>query len=338
MNSTARAKPDTEGRWALGVDIGGNSLKMGLIGIDGKLDSISPIPTPSGSDAVDRIVEQVETIGRSLLDRAEGEVGAVGVVAPGIIDSERGVAVTAANMPWNDDRLAERIEQALGLPSFLGHDVRAAAVAEAVWGAARNVDDFLLIALGTGVGAAGFRRNASARQDQNLVGELGHTSVAFDGPRCPCGRLGCLEVFASGKGLGARYGDRTGTGLGLDGLDVQRRLQEGDPDAAAVWDDAASALTAGILNCLVLLEFSPELILIAGGVADAGPVLLNPVLAAMRAAYPRFLTEQQRYRQGRRAEVRISAYGRRSGLAGAGALAWIRLGFSPQMLWKARGA
>jgi glucokinase len=320
-------------RQVIGVDIGGSSIKLGLIGMDGRYESIPPIPTPRGRDAVDCIIARITDAGLSLVNRAGAHPEAVGLVIPGVIDQRRGVAVTATNMPWNNDPLAERVEDALKLRTFLGHDVRAAAVGEAMWGAGRNVDEFLLIALGTGVGAAAYRRRASADEDRVLVGEFGHTSVALYEPRCRCGRDGCVEALASGRALAERYRKRTGYKGKLNGRVVQKRMEAEDPDAMAVWCEAARALAAAILNCLVLVEFSPQLILLAGGLADAGDLLLKPVLAAIKAKYPRFLSKEQLYEQKRKALVQISSYGRLSGLAGAGALAWIRLNVSREELW-----
>lgn len=263
------------------LDVGGTTMKGAIVGPDGATCGLLRRPTPHdrGPDAV---VDAVgATLGVLLEDaRRRGlEVAAAGVVVPGIVDEERGVAVFSANLGWRDLPLRTLLEARTGLPVGFGHDVRAGALAEATFGAARDVRDWLFVPVGAGIAGAVFV-DGRLLVAGGHAGELGHLSVDPAGERCRCGGRGCVETVASGSALARRYAARTGRPV-AGAAAVAARVREGDPDAVAVWDDAVAALAHGLAAAVALV--APRLVVVGGGLAGSGDLLLRPLSEALLA-------------------------------------------------------
>jgi glucokinase len=205
------------------------------------------------------------------------EVRAVGLALPGIVDSERGVSVYAANLDLRDEPLAAPVSRRLGLPVRLGHDVTVAAEAERRSGAARDVVDPVVVVIGTGIAAVSYVHGQRVLGISGQAGELGHLVVRANGPVCGCGARGCLEAVASASAVVRAYRERSGQDV-AGAHEVVSRLEH-DPDAAAVWAEATSALADGLLAATALL--APGAIVLGGGLAEAGPALVEPVRAWM---------------------------------------------------------
>ena len=179
-------------------------------------------------------------------------MAALGVAVPGIIDEQRGVAVMAANLGWRETPVSALLSEATGLPVALGHDVRAACVAEWQLGAARGSDDALLVALGTGIGA-GVVSDGRLLVGGGYAGQLGHVVVDPGGARCTCGQYGCLATLASATAVVRRYAERaaaTSTPGDLTARDVARLARTGDLAAAAVWAEAVAALADALATAV----------------------------------------------------------------------------------------
>ncbi|WP_344440900.1 ROK family protein [Kitasatospora nipponensis] len=294
----------------IALDVGGTGMKGALLDRDLRPLATLRRPTPrdAGPDAVvDAIAATLE-----LLSRRAGEQGVTvlraGVVVPGIVDEERARAVFSANLGWRDLPMRALLEQRCGLPVTLGHDVRACGSAEAELGAARGARDVLFVAIGTGIAAAVISDGRPVRAGGH-AGELGHLVVEPDGAPCGCGARGCLETVASAAAVAGAFTARSGRSV--DGADqVAALLALGDPNAEAVWRRATEALADALAIATTLL--APELIVLGGGLAEAGELLLTPV----RAALAERLTFQ------RQPAVVRAALGDEAGCLGAGLHAW----------------
>jgi glucokinase len=267
--------------WVAALDVGGTAMKGALVGPDGATRCPLRRPTPhrQGPGAV---VDAAGGALRALLEDARRErleVATAGVVVPGIVDDARGVAVFSANLGWRDLPLRAPLEERTGLPVALGHDVRAGALAEATLGAARGEADVLFVPVGAGIAAAAIvdRRLLVAG---GYAGELGHLQVDPGGEPCGCGGRGCLETVASGAALARRYAARAGRPV-AGAAAVAERVRAGDPDAAAVWADAVAALAQGLAAAVALL--GSRLVVVGGGLAGAGDLLLHPLTEALLA-------------------------------------------------------
>ncbi|MGN6605952.1 MAG: ROK family protein [Jatrophihabitans sp.] len=242
------------------VDVGGTTIKGARVAADGTVLQVLDVPTPQGDEAVRAVVKLVAEL------RSPG-TAAVGVVTPGTVDEASGVVRRAVNLGWTDVPLRAVLADETALPVGTGHDVTWAARAEH---AARPRPDLFFVALGTGIAAAHLVDGEPRRGASGAAGELGHIVVRPDGEPCTCGGRGCLETLASGRAIVQR-----------SGLDAATLLAGG---AAPVWDDATAALGDALATATALLD--PGVIVLGGGLADAGVRLLEPVRARLASALP----------------------------------------------------
>ncbi|MGW8764126.1 ROK family protein [Streptomyces sp. NPDC055815] len=293
----------------LALDVGGTVMKGAVL--DPVMRPVAslrrPTPRSEGPEAV------VDAIAATLLDlerlAAERElrVEHAGVVVPGIVDEGMQRAVWSANIGWRDLPLAAALTTRTGLPVTLGHDVRAGGAAECALGAARGARNVLFVAVGTGIAAALSVDGRPVRAG-GFAGEIGHVRVR-GGTACPCGGAGCLETVASARAVASAYTARSGRPAG-GASDVAARLRAGDPVARAVWDEAVEGLAEAL--AVVTSLVAPELVVLGGGLAEAGRLLLDPVRDRLDA----LLTFQ------RRPVLVRAGLGDQAGCLGAGLTAW----------------
>ena len=247
---------------------------------------------------------RVSDIGRgdtaeTILDRLEAEVGkaiaAVGLGIPCTIDRERGLAISAVNLPIVDVPVRDEMRARLGLPVFVDNDANLAALAEHRYGAAREARNAVMLTVGTGIGGGMVLDGQLYRGSTGAGAELGHVVVDDDGPPCQgnCPNRGCVETFASGVALaregaaaaerapGSELGRRLAAGEPIDGRVVTNAALEGDEVAAEVVRSAGASL--GVALASLANAFEPEVIVVGGGVMAAGELLLEPARAEVRA-------------------------------------------------------
>jgi glucokinase len=253
------------------VDLGGTRTKAALI--DRALGVVTQVVEPTPGDLADTIGPTVADVVARLVQTTPGtRVVGCGVVVPGLVDETTGVGVLSVNHGWRDLPIRSLVTSAVGVPTAVGHDVRAGLIAEARLGAAVGARDALFLPLGTGIAAA-LMVDGHVLSGGGWAGELGHVSVDPDGPSCRCGGVGCLEVIASAAAVGREYTARTGETV--DARIVAERVAAGDPVAVAVWERAVSALARAILSTLTLTGI--DLVLVGGGLAQSGELLLGPL-------------------------------------------------------------
>ncbi len=269
---------------------------------------------PTGRErGPDAVVEAILGFAAELRDRGTARFGtpaaAAGVAVPGIVDEASGTAVYAANLGWRDVPLRALLSERLGgIPVALGHDVRTGGLAEGRIGAGRDAGRFLFVPLGTGIAGAigiGGRIEAGAH---GSAGEIGHIVVRPGGRACGCGQRGCLETLASAAAVGRDWAAACGD-PGAGAADAAKAVASGDERALAVWRDAVDALADGLVTGLTLLD--PEMLIIGGGLAEAGDTLFTPLREAVR----RRVTFQ------RLPSIVPAALGDAAGCLGAGLLA-----------------
>nr|WP_269440577.1 ROK family protein [Micromonospora tarapacensis] len=267
------------------MDVGGTGMKCALIRADGEVVHAERHPTEAGRGA-DAVIETVLAVADGLAGkaRADGHTPtALGIVVPGVVDEPRGVAVWSANVGFRDVPLRELAAKRLGLPTALGHDVRAGGLAEARIGAGRDAGHVLFVAIGTGIAAAHVVAGSAVTGAHGAAGELGHILVRPDGPRCGCGRRGCLETVASASAVARRYAELGAAGTGrttVTAAEVAARAATGEELASRVWQEAVEALADGLATGQALYDV--ETVVLGGGLAQAGAGLFDPLRAAMR--------------------------------------------------------
>lgn len=256
------------------IDIGGSWIKGALVGADAKPMAAERVATPDASE--DDLVEAVATLAVRLSEHARRRgtpAVAVGVSTAGVIDEGSGTARLGANLRWSNTALGRHLEERTGLPTTLLHDARAAALAEALLGAGRDAENFMLVILGTGVGGAVVSDGRPLMGSHGLAGEIGHLQLDPSGALCGCGGRGCLELVASGTALSRRYAAATGALLPAEAvLDL---VIDGDPIATGLWSDAVSALAVAVAAAVAVLDI--DLVIFSGGMSAAGDLLLDPL-------------------------------------------------------------
>lgn len=295
------------------IDVGGTTVKSGVLVDGSRLLRRTATPSPTtqetdGTDVLDLVAELVDDLA------THGDVAAVGVVVPGIVDDAAGIGVHSANLGWRDVPFRDAIARRVRLPVAFGHDVRAGALAEARLGGGRGHRDVMFVPVGTGI-AAGLVLAGRPYDGGGWAGEIGHVDVGHDEP-CECGLTGCLEALSSGAAIARRFIARAGREVaGADEVAVLARA--GHPVAAAVWTEAVDALAYALAWSVGLL--APQVIVVGGGLALAGDQLLVPLRANMAA----------RLSFQRVPPLRVAELGDRAGCIGAGLLAMDLLESTP---------
>lgn len=259
----------------IAIDVGGTGMKCAVVDARHRIVVAERHQTRAerGPDAV---VEAIGAVAEGLAGKARADgltPVAIGLTVPGVVDEEHGVAVWSANVHFRDVPLRRLIGDRLGLPVALGHDVRAGGVAEARLGAGRGYRHVLVVPVGTGIAAAHVVDGKAFAGAHGAAGELGHIVVRPGGPPCGCGGHGCLEALASAAAVARAYRDRTGKPASA--AEVVALSTQDDPVAVEVLAVAVDALADGLVTALTL--YDPEIIVLGGGLAEAGEVLLAPL-------------------------------------------------------------
>ncbi|MCR4438216.1 MAG: ROK family protein [bacterium] len=273
----------------IGLDLGGTFLKSALGDMKGRLLQKGKRPSEATAPA-DVIFENMFAAVEELLVAAEqygGVVQAVGVGSPGVIDVHRGRLVgQSPNLPhWANVEIAGRMACHFGLPTFADNDANLMTLAEVTVGAAKGCRHVVCLTVGTGIGGGLYLNGEIYRGNHFAGAELGHTLVEFNGRPCPCGGRGCLEQYASAPATVREYTARLQQAgkpvpSEVDAKLVFERAKLGEPEAVAAVELTSQYLGAGIASFANALN--PEMVVIGGGVADAGPFFIDRVAQAVR--------------------------------------------------------
>ena len=301
-------------RYTLGIDLGGTTTTLGVIGPNAEVVWEQGFPTPRevGFDVFTaRVAAAAETA------RAVFPFDAAGVAVAAQIDAARGVILTSPNLPWENVPVVAVFKAALGVPVVAENDVNAAAYGEYLADADRR-DPFLVVFVGTGVGSGIIARGDLFRGADGFAAEIGHVPVvAAGGERCGCGRYGCLEAYAGGRGILRRASAEGATYDAVD--DVVFAAAAGNDHCRQVLEDAASYLGVALAGAVNLLN--PATVVIGGGVARAWPPLRELAAARMRVSALAVSLAKLR--------LRASTLGTQAGIVGVAALARRRADEAP---------
>jgi glucokinase len=308
---------------ACGVDVGGTKILGGVVDGDGTI--VEELRVTSPATDPDAIQQAIASVVLELKSRHE--ISSVGVGAAGYIDQSRSVVMFAPNIAWRDVDLRQGLEKQVDLPVVIENDANAAAWGEFAYGAGSDVDDLLLVTVGTGVGGGIVLDGSLYRGAFGVGAEIGHMRVVPGGIQCGCGNLGCFEQYASGSALvrDVRAAAKSGSLLARDLVEraggdpdaitgplITECAQAGDPFAVEALATLGRWLGEGIASLTAVLD--PAVVAVGGGVADADDLLLEPARAAFHA---------QLTGRGHRPELQIrkATLGNSAGLIGAADLA-----------------
>lgn len=262
----------------IGVDVTTVAVADGRGTVVAERSRRSAIGSPTRSlEHVSRLLE--EALGDAKVRRRT--LRHATIVLPGLVDRDTAVCVLAPNLDWRDIPVGKLFGDALGLPVTVWNTPHASALAEAHLGAARDVDTFVWLYVGPGVGSAIVQDGALVTGTRGFAGEIGHCRVADDGPQCHCGKYGCLEIYTSADAIG-----RAALDAGVPSRakiprlgDVVRAARDGHAGARAVLDDAGHMLGLGASYLVGILN--PELVVVGGESAEAFEFLLEPLRGAL---------------------------------------------------------
>lgn len=282
----------------VGVDLGGTKTAAALVGADGQVGTVLTVPTParSGPDAIlDSVAALIGSVLAQAADRGPvPRLAAVGIGTAGVVDAGRGTIVSATDVlpGWAGTDVAGGVRARLAglpgavattdLPVVVENDVDAHAAGEAWLGAAAGARIALMVAVGTGVGGAVVLEGTPLRGAHHLAGEMGHMPVpGADDLLCGCGRPGHLEALGSGPALHRHYLRLGGDPAAADTRAVVARATGGDPLAQRAVAESAACVGRAIAAICTVLD--PDVVVIGGGLAEAGPQWWSPMLRALRA-------------------------------------------------------
>jgi glucokinase len=281
----------------IGIDLGGTSIKMGLIDQKGDILHMQESPTPV-KEGYRRVLDVINHMSEKLLLESEyhwENIVGVGIGVPAFLDLSRGIVIEAVNLGWSQVPLKEEVERMWNVPVMIDNDANAAALGEMWIGAGKGASKLICLTLGTGIGGGVIINGNIYHGVNGSAGEIGHITVREQGGRtCNCGKRGCLETEASA------------TAIALDALEQVRKMSTGplkeeydrigkitaksvielanlgDSTCGAILAKAGTVLGKALANMCYLLN--PEKIVIGGGMSSAGDLLFDPLLKAFHGA------------------------------------------------------
>jgi len=313
----------SEGVYAIGLDIGGTNLKGGLVDKNGQLQAALSEPTP-------RSLEKFKVLAESFIARLSKNisVNAVGIGCKGVVDHKTTVLVRSPGdlKHIEGNVLRDLLGPAVAnLPVYADNDARIALIAEWIWGAAKGCENVLMITLGTGVGGGLLMEGKIMRGAHGVAGHVGHMTIDPYGPVCICGNYGCLETVFSARSIEAEAFSAahrrvnsvlTDRGESWECADVFKAAAESDEAAKWIIDRATFHLSAAVASLVHLVD--PELIVLGGQIAEAGPQLLDPLRYE--------LSRRTRFIVGRDVPIVSPRVPSHTGVIGAAGLALLETG------------
>ncbi|MBE6739826.1 MAG: ROK family protein [Ruminococcaceae bacterium] len=284
--------------YCLGIDIGGTKTVVALS--DGKLNIIDSITFKTESQlGAESLVARIKEnylllLGKNQIN--EGEVAFCGVASPGPLDVKRGVIIHISTMGFKNVPIKEMLEKALCLPVFIENDANCAAIAESKIGVAKGLDPLVYVTISTGVGSGIVVNGKILSGHLSSAGELGHVTVVPDGRECPCGKKGCLELYASGTAL-AKDGSLN-KGKELTTKEVFDLYRSGDRQIKEIVDIAARNLGLALSHIYHVID--PAVIVLGGSVTKAYDCFKEPLMEALK--------EYTQYIDSRDFDIRISSF------------------------------
>jgi glucokinase len=314
-------------KYTLGVDLGGTSIKMGIVSEKGKISKKISIESRA-ADGPDAVVGQIKKGIKQLMDKSRKKIYGIGIGAPGVVSVKKGTVENPPNFPdWDKVNLGKLIGKEFDKKVFVENDANAAAIGELIFGAGKKYDSFVMVTLGTGVGGGIIMDNEIYRGEFGAAGEIGHVTIDHDGPQCRCGSKGCIEAYVGNNYLISRIKDELPDHPNskiwelidndLEQLSpkiIDTASEEGDAYAQSIVKQMGYYLGCAFASVSNLLDIST--FIIGGGVSGFGKPLFD---AIKETASSRVLTPLRD-----RIEVHPAKLKNDAGIKGASALVFYK--------------
>ncbi|MBN2411706.1 ROK family protein [candidate division KSB1 bacterium] len=311
----------------IGVDLGATNIKFGLVLPDGNilLERKSETEIHRG---VNYVFDKVADFTHTLADYAgeNYELKGFGIGVPGLIDTRKKELVEASNFPdWRDIKIGYELEKRLNLEIYIDNDANLAALGEYAFGAGRGVTEMLMVTLGSGVGSGLILNGSIYHGSKGAAGEFGHIIIQQNGPLCSCGSRGCVEAFVGKNAILRRMKEilqqdtesilKNHNPTNMTPEDIYFAAEKGDKPAIRLFKEVGESLGVGLGNIANLLNL--ERIVIGGGIANAGDLILN---------HARKVLSENALKTNRESiEIVKAELGERAGIVGAAKLAMMSL-------------
>ena len=286
---------------AIGIDIGGTSIKGAAVYDDGKMLGVFSMPVIKGEPGETTINKLIDLVEQYIKDqKIADQIIGIGIGIPGLLDINKGTVVMSNNLKWEDLPIVDTFKKRLPYPVRISNDANAATLGEALYGAGKGVPYVIMLTLGTGVGGGIVLDGKLYEGNLGQGAELGHIVVQYGGRECTCQRKGCLERYASAtalvmdtkeamekhpESLMHKIAEEQGK---VDGRVAFKAARQNDPAGLAVVEQYIYFLSEGILNYCNI--FRPNIVILSGGIANEGDYLfdrINAYLPKERYGFPR---------------------------------------------------
>ncbi|ACL70354.1 ROK family protein [Halothermothrix orenii] len=279
----------------VGVDLGGTKILTALADARGKIVAKKKLPTEARKGEEKVIQNIVSSIDAVLQEKglSREDVITLGVGSPGPLNTQEGIIYLAPNLGWRNVHIKDILEEETGIPVILENDANAAALGEKWFGAGQDVDNLIYITVSTGIGGGIIINKKIFHGINDGAGEVGHMVIEPGGPVCGCGNRGCFEAVASGTAINKMGREAVkenkatllmelsgGDPEKIDGSLIARAARQGDEVARKIWDKAGYYLGIGLANLLNI--FNPEMIILGGGVMNAGDLIMEPMKKSLK--------------------------------------------------------
>lgn len=272
-------------KYVVGVDLGGTKISAALSNLNGEVISQTTVPTKAEEGEIPVLNRIIDSIEKVIKDGAVGyeDIKSIGIGSPGPLDAEKGTIIYTPNLPFKNFNLVDPIKNKFGVPVFLDNDANVAAIGEYMFGAGRGAKHIVFFTVSTGVGGGAVLNGKVYRGHTSNALEIGHMTVAPDGPRCNCGNIGCVEATSSGTAIAKRGQEaitsKVETSLRkydkITSYEVFTEAAAGDEVCKGIIDNALNYLGIAVANAVSI--FDPEIIIIGGGVSKAGDIVFDTV-------------------------------------------------------------
>ena len=308
-----------EKKYVVGVDLGGTKIYTALVNLDGEIVKEITVKTEAEKGEKSVMEKLLNTIDNVLENVNLDEVRAIGVGSPGPLDVEKGLIVYTPNLPFKNFNIVGPIKEKYNIDTYLDNDANVATLSEFMFGAGKGSKNMVFVTVSTGIGGGAIINGNIYRGSTSNALEIGHITVMQGGPRCGCGNTGCAEALASGTAIGKRAKEaldsKVETSLrnydSVAAREVFIEAERGDKVSQEILNNALSYL--GITMANIANSFDPDMIVVGGGVSQAGRIVFDMIDKEMER---RCLTSIYN-----NCKVKPALLGGRAGVLGAAALA-----------------
>lgn len=272
-----------EKKYVVGVDLGGTKIYTALVDLEGNIIKEKTVETLAheGEQAVmGRIVDTINYV----IDGTDKDlIKSIGIGSPGPLDVKNGIIIENSNLPFKNFAIVKTIKETYDLPTYLDNDANVATLGEFMFGAGKGTENMVFITASTGIGGGAVLNGKLFRGSTGNALEVGHMTVATEGPRCGCGNLGCAEALGSGTAIGKRAKEAVLSNVvtslknyeNVTAKEVFKEAANGDRVAKNILNTSLTYLGIAVANTIT--NFDPEKVVVGGGVVNGGDIVIDTI-------------------------------------------------------------